>query len=154
MSEGFEVLVQLVMAAMTTAPPRKVKRVAVVSDGNFLDRRSFHDFRERSLGLAQRDAILRTLGTSDWWPQRFPDPTPGVSLKSGGGVLSVSKEAFALCSRLRQERSVFRRARCELQISECFRINGEEAHGRAILGGHVGNGGAVRNAQGRQTPNP
>ena len=44
---------------------RKVKRVAVVSDGNVLGRRSFEDFSKRGLGLAQRDAILRTLGASD-----------------------------------------------------------------------------------------
>ncbi len=110
-----------------------------------LGRSSFHDFRERSLGLAQRDAILRTLGAGDSGFDRSQIQLQRV-VEEWRGRLIGAEEHLLLAIGF-DESDLFGRARGELQISECFRINREEAHCRAILGGHVGNRGAVGNAQ-------
>ena len=43
----------------------KFERVAVVSHGDMLRGRAFHDFRERSFRIAQRHAVLRPLRSGD-----------------------------------------------------------------------------------------
>ena len=51
---------------------------------------------------------------------------------------------FAVCF---DQSDVFRLTARESQVDQCLRINGEEAHGRAIFGRHVGDGRAVGDAQ-------
>src|SRR2546430_14672591 len=55
---------------------RKVKRVAVVSDGNVLGRRSFEDFSKRSLGLAPWSWIWEPSSPLSLAPsvRRIPSP--------------------------------------------------------------------------------
>ena len=42
---------------------------------------------------------------------------------------------------------MFLRAPCEVQIGQRFRVHRKEAHRGAVFGRHVGDGGAIRDAQ-------
>ena len=69
-----------------------------------------------------------------------------MSLNSGLGRRVGAEQALLLAVGFDQ-RDLFVRATGELEIRERFGIDGEEAHGRAVFGRHVGDGGAIGNAE-------
>ena len=62
-SEGFDVFVQLVIAAITTEPFASSKRSPLFFTATCLRGGAFHGFRKRAFDLPQRHAILRPLGS-------------------------------------------------------------------------------------------
>ena len=94
--------------------------------------------------MPQRNAILRTLRSGD----RGLDGSE-VQLEcviEERGRCLVGAEEHLLFAVGFDESDLFGRSGGELQISERFRIHGEEAHCCAIFGGHIGNGGAIGHA--------
>lgn len=64
-----------------------------------------------------------------------------------GLMLGAGEEALVFAEGF-DNGHIFFAAACEAQIFQGTLVNGEEAHGSAILGGHVGDGGPVRERQG------
>ena len=95
-SDGFEVFVQLVIAAMTTAPLDKIEGVAIVFYRGML--------RGSALDALWRTILLRCAAPRDpagasvrrRWARRFARSSSSVSLKSGAGVASVRKSTCSL----------------------------------------------------------
>ena len=90
----------------------------------------------------QFDVVLRTLrsreGRRDGGQVQFED-----ILELRIGRIVRTEEPLGLCVALNGLDHVFRATRAT-QESECFLVDGEEAHRGAVFGGHVGNRGAVR----------
>ena len=73
MSEGLDVLVQLVMAAMTTAPLARSKLSPLFFTANVFRGSSGDDFHEGSFRVFERNAVLRTLWAGHRWARRWRD---------------------------------------------------------------------------------
>jgi hypothetical protein len=88
-SEGFDVFVQLVIAAITTEPSAQFELVAVVLHLTCFARFG-ERFLERDFGVAQRHAVLRALGPGHRRHDGCADRVPACR-KIGSGVSSVRK---------------------------------------------------------------
>ncbi len=123
----------------------EVKGVAIVADGDVLAGIAFDNSCEGGFRATKGDAVLRALWTGEC---RFDGAEVEFELIAerglGSGVGTEEGLFFAVCF---DEGDLLVRPRGELQIGEGLRVDGEEAHRRAVLGGHIGNGGAVGNAE-------
>ena len=124
---------------------RKLEFVAVVLHGDVLLRGALERLFERRFRLPQRHAVLRAL-------------RPGERGLDGGEIefqlVGVNRVRRGIGAENALRLGVFldeAHARCvaagEAQIGKRFGVHGEEAHRRAIFGRHVGDRGAVRQAQ-------
>ncbi len=114
-----------------------------------LRRRSFHNFREGRLRLSQCDAVLRTLWAGHRGLNRSQIQFQRVVKERRWRLICPKKHLLFAISF--DKRDLLSRTRCKLQIRERLRVNGEETHGRAILGSHVRDRRAIGNAQRRQS---
>ncbi len=147
-SDGFEVLVQLVMAAMTTAPLHRSKESPLFLTAACFDGASPTTLVNDDFALRQRDAVLRALRAGDGGLDGGEIEFELVG-ERGIGRRVGAEEALLLAVGF-DERDLFVRAAGEAEIRERFGIDGEEAHRRAVFGRHVGDGGAVGNAEARK----
>ena len=140
---------QLVMAAMTTAPLESGKASPLFFTATSFAGEPSTTFVNEDFRILQRDAILRALGAGNG---RFDAAKIQFQLvaeqRLGCGI--GAEERLFLAIRF-DERNLFVTARGEPQISKGFVVDGEEAHGCAVFRGHVGDGGAIRNAQAGKT---
>ena len=106
------------------------------------------DFSNAALALRERHAILRALGAG-----HGGDDGGEIEFQRIGenriGRLVGAEEALFLGVGFDELDLIFG-ARGEAQIGERFGIDGEEAHGRAIFGRHVGDRGAVGKREARK----
>ena len=138
-------LVQLVIAAMTTAPLDRSNESPLLRTATCLSGAPSTTFVNEDFALRSAHAILR-------------------ALRSGDGRLDGGKIEFQLVAEQRIRRRVgaeqelflaigfdesdlFVRAAGELKIRERFGIDGKETHRRAVFGRHVGDRGAIGNAE-------
>ncbi|GBE62583.1 family transcriptional regulator, putative [Babesia ovata] len=97
---------------------------------------------ELVLHAGHQDVVLGALRTGNRWPQ-------GAQVETyGGGVLDTRAVANtrvkAVLPRVHvQQLDLFRRATRLSEVLKGQAVDGEETHGRTILGGHVGNGRTV-----------
>ncbi len=142
MTDGFDVLVQLVMAAMTTEPSLNRRFRAVGCDLGRLLRRGRSWCRAQGiqkvlLHIRKIDAILRPLGT-----RHGGNHAPQIEFQRIGilglGRIRSEEQALRFGVRLHQ-RDQLRRAIGQTQIIQRLMIDGEKADGGAIFRRHVAN---------------
>lgn len=114
-----------------------------------LGRQAFHNFCERRFCLAKRHAILRAFRTGDGGLDAAKVQFERVIKERRRRLVRAEKHLLLAISF--HESNLFRLPPSKSQISECLRIDREKAHGRAVFRGHVGDSGAVGNAQAGKT---
>ena len=134
------------MAAMTTEPFESSNLSPLFFTATCFCAAPSSDFSNDRFRLPQRDAVLRALrpGQRGLDAGEVQFQLVGVD-RVGRGV--GAEDALRLRVGLDQAHARSALAAREAQIRKCFRIDGEEAHGGAVLGRHVGDRRAVRQAQ-------
>src|SRR4029077_11345803 len=127
----------------------KIEGVAIVADLDVFLWRAFDNFGEGRFGVAQRDAILRALGSGDGGLDGAEIELELVAEKGISSGIGPEQRLFLAVGF--HERDLFVRAAGELEVGKRLGIDGEKTHGRAIFGSHVGDSGAIGNAEGRET---
>ncbi len=127
---------------------RQLETVAIVFYFDVFLRRAFHGGGKRRFRLAQRHAILRALGPGERGLDLGEIEFERVG-KDRVGRLIGTEDALQLGVSVDQG-DAFGAAAGEAQIVERFRVHREEAHGRAVFGGHIGDGGAVGQSEARE----
>ncbi len=112
--------------------------------GSLLEQR-WQLFLERSGGVAQRHAVLRTLGPGDAGLNAGEIHVQHVAVLGLGSLRGV-EERLLLEIRL-DERDLLFAAAGEPQVAQGLVIHREDAAGGAVLRRHVGDGGAVGQRQ-------
>ncbi|MPL73108.1 hypothetical protein SDC9_18901 [bioreactor metagenome] len=102
------------------------------------------DLGEGRLRVSQRQVVLRPLRTRDRRDDRAHVELEGRGVD--GLVIRAAPEAVFLRIGLDQGDALFRAAGL-LEVAQGFRVDREEAAGRAVFGRHVGDGGALRQRQ-------
>ena len=147
-SDGFEVLVQLVMAAITTEPSARSKLSPLFFTLDVLWRGACQRFFEGRFRLRERNAVLRTL-----WSGHCGDDFREVEFQAVGenriGSLVGAEEALFFRVGFDEADLLFAAAG-EAKIRERFCVDGEEAHRRAIFGRHIRDRGAVGKSEARE----
>ncbi len=123
----------------------QLELVAVVFHLDVLLRCAFHGFREGGLGLPQRHAILRALGAGQSRLNLCQVEFQRVGKERVGCLVGAEKSLQLGVSV--DQCDALGAASGEAQIGQCFGIDREKSHSRAVFGSHVGDGGAVRQCQ-------
>ena len=122
----------------------RVHCIVFAFDCDFLVHRAFERFFhfafERGLGVRQRDEVLWPFG-----PGNRRDDGAHIKVQRVGvdrGVIVAAPHAVVFGVGFDQCDAVFVAA-CVAQVAQSFRVDREEAAGRAVFGRHVGNRGPV-----------
>ena len=147
-SDGFDVLVQLVMAAMTTEPSARSKLSPLFFTLTCFGAAPARDFSNDVFACVERNAVLRALR-----PGHRRHDFGEVEFEAVGenriGRLVGAEEALFFRVGF-DEADVIFAAAGEAEVGERFGVDGEEAHRRAIFGRHIGDGGAVGEGEARE----
>ena len=100
--------------------------------------------------MRERHAILRTLRSGHRGHDGGEIEFEACREKTGSGVCVRAEQALLFACRLRRGATCSSAAAGEAQIGERLRVDGEEAHRRAVFGRHVGDGGAVGKREARK----
>ena len=111
-----------------------------------LCRYAFNNFCEGIFRIAQRYAILRPFRASNGGLYGAEvELQRAIKIRSGGRIGAEKHLFFAVGF---DERDLLNGPRRETQVIQCLGIDRKEPHGRAVFRSHVGDGRAIRNAQG------
>ena len=139
---------QLVMAAITTEPSARSKLSPLFFTLTCFGVGACQRFFERRFRLRERNAVLRTL-----WAGHCGDDFCEIEFEAvrenGIGSLVGAEEALFFRVGFDEADLIFAAAG-EAEIGERFRVDGKEAHRRAIFGRHICDGGAVGKSEARE----